>query len=243
MGEALDLVEAVREGVADRAAAWRFVRRFAEEWATPLSACDGCDERELAAAEVRLGVRLPDALREAYGLLGHRLDLTSHHDKLLASERLHLDDAGEAVVFRRENQGCASWGVLLADLEQPDPPVYMRPDLADRRAEKWGPWTERVSHAFIEIVLSEALHADDVLGDFLDGLETEHMAVLRRAFVPLPLPAYPITAEPFGQSRWYAGSDVILRSDGDEVFLVRARTEPAMAAVRDLLPGDWLNEP
>lgn len=243
MREGLDVVEAVRRGVVDRADAWRFIRGFAEQWATPLRPGDGCAEDELAAAEARLGVRLPEALREAYALLGRRPDLTNHQDELLIPGRLHLDDAEEAVVFRLENQGCASWGVLLADLDQPDPPVYVRVDLADKRAEKWEPWTGRVSHAFIEIVLSESLHARDDLGDFLDGAEPEHLAVLARDFVPLALPAYPIGEPPPRQTRWYAAADVILRSDGDEIFLVRARTEHAMAAVRAQLPGNWLNAP
>lgn len=241
MPEELDVVEAVREGVVDRAAVWRFVRHFAAAWVEPLAAADGCGEDELAAAEARLGVRLPDALREAYALLGRRPDLTSHQDVLLTVDELYVDDHGEAVVFRHENQGCAWWGVLLADLDQPDPPVYVRADLADKRAAKWEPWTERVSHTVMEIVLSESLHADDERGDFLGGVESEHLAVLERHFVPLSLPSYPIGEPSAGRIRWYAREDAVLRSDGDEVFLVRARTDQAMAALRDRLPGDWLN--
>ncbi|WP_223184536.1 SMI1/KNR4 family protein [Streptomyces sp. CBMA152] len=87
---------------------WRFIQGFAAHWADALEHGDGWTEADLVAAEERLGVRLPVAMREAYLLFGRRRDLTSNHDELLAPDELYVDDAGEALVFRHENQGAAS---------------------------------------------------------------------------------------------------------------------------------------
>ncbi|NED52573.1 SMI1/KNR4 family protein, partial [Micromonospora aurantiaca] len=68
---------------------------------------DGTPETELAAAEKKLGVRLPAAVREAYMLFGRREDLHSNMQHLLAPADFYVDDREEALVFREENQGAA----------------------------------------------------------------------------------------------------------------------------------------
>jgi hypothetical protein len=40
-----------------------------------------------------------------------RADLTSNQDALLAPDQLRLDQTGDALVFRLENQSCARWGI------------------------------------------------------------------------------------------------------------------------------------
>ncbi|MFD9634254.1 hypothetical protein [Streptomyces violascens] len=47
-------------------------------------------------------------------LFGRRRDLTSNHDVLLAPAELYVDPGREPLVFRHENQGSASWGILLS---------------------------------------------------------------------------------------------------------------------------------
>ncbi|MFD4737915.1 hypothetical protein ACFWNR_23485 [Streptomyces virginiae] len=76
-----------------------------------------------------------------------------------------MDDAEEALVFRHENQGAASWGVLLDSLQDDDPTVFIRPDLADKSAERWEGWLERLSLCFVEIALSESAQADGEVCD------------------------------------------------------------------------------
>jgi hypothetical protein len=61
--------------------------RFAGSWRSPLTERDGCGEDELAAAERRLGLRLPAAVREAYALFGKWPDLTSNQDGHVDLER------------------------------------------------------------------------------------------------------------------------------------------------------------
>ncbi|MGV9312925.1 SMI1/KNR4 family protein [Streptomyces sp. NPDC003691] len=241
----MDMVTGIRSAVDGRAGAWDFIRAFTAEWtAAPLGAGDGYGPEELAAAEERLGLRLPAALKEAYALLGRRPDLTDNHDVLRPLAGLAVDETGEALVFRDENQGCCRWGILLADLGHDDPPVVVRPDLADKSAEEWEPWLGRVSHCFVEIVLAEAVHVPEELSAFLDELEAAEVEVAGAAgaaaesgtgegFVRLPFPDYPAGAVP--GTRWYAGPEVLVRAEG--VGYVRARTEEALDRALDLLLG------
>lgn len=235
------MVRALAAGVAGRAGAWEFIRGFAAHWTTPLDEEDGLGEADLIAAEERLGIRLPLALREAYELFGRRRDLTSNHDVLLAPAQLYVDSAREALVFRHENQGAASWGIHLAHLAEDDPAVLIRADLADKSAEKWESWLDRLSLAFMEIVLSESLHAPEGLCDFLSDLDEDGLDVLERSCTRLPFPSYPLGEEEPGV-RWFLGTDVLLRDDEGEVLLARARTKEALDRLRDLIPGDWLND-
>ncbi|MEY9967556.1 hypothetical protein ABIA33_005627 [Streptacidiphilus sp. MAP12-16] len=61
---------------------------------------------------------------QAYLFLGRRTDLTSNHDRLLMPDELYVADG--ALVYRVENQGAASWGVLLEDLGDDDLGTVMR---------------------------------------------------------------------------------------------------------------------
>ncbi|MFE3761143.1 SMI1/KNR4 family protein [Streptomyces sp. NPDC059104] len=239
MTQEFALAESLARGVEGRRGAWSFIQGFAAHWAGALESGDGWAEADLAAAEERLGVRLPAALREAYLLFGRRRDLTSNHDVLLSPAELYVDDAKEALVFRHENQGAAYWGVLLDSLQDDDPAVFIRPDLADKSAERWEKWLERLSLCFVEIVLSESLQADQELCDFLDPDEGS-VELLEENVVRLPFPAYPIGEED-DAIRWFLGQDVLLREDGMAI-LARGRTAEDLDRVRDLIPGDWLND-
>lgn len=55
---------------------------------SPLTGTDGYTPAELDAAQARLGLPLPAALRDAYQLLGQRHDLTDNQDSLLAPKDL-----------------------------------------------------------------------------------------------------------------------------------------------------------
>ncbi|MFD9125982.1 SMI1/KNR4 family protein [Kitasatospora sp. NPDC059571] len=241
MTQGFDLVEGLAAGLEDRAAAWWFVQDFALHWVAPIEDGDGWDEAELAAAEERLGLRLPAALREAYALFGRRPDLTSNHDALHGPADLHLDDRGEVLVFRHENQGACAWGIPLAELHRPDPAVLVRADLADKQAEAWEPWLDRLSIALLELVLSESLHAPEGRCDYLDALDEEGRDALERHYDGLPFPDYPDGAGPGDASRWYAGEDVLLRVDGGDLVYARARAPKALDELRERIPGDWLD--
>ncbi|MGW1227763.1 SMI1/KNR4 family protein [Streptomyces sp. NPDC001515] len=237
MTQEFDLAASLSRGVESRTAAWAFVQDFAAHWAgAALDGSDGWTEADLAAAEARLGIPLPAALREAYALFGRRRDLTSNHDVLLDPAHLYIDEAREALVFRHENQGAASWGVLLEHLPADDPSVFIRLDLADKSAEQWETWLERLSVFFVELVLSESLHADGELCDVLEPGD-DSMGPLETHFARLPVPACPAGE----RTRWFLGQDVLVRDDDGAALLARGRTVEAVDHVRELIGGDWLN--
>ncbi len=225
-----------------RAGAWRFVQRFAAAWHTALAPGDGFSAAELDAAQARLGVPLPAALREAYGLFGRRTDLTSNQDVLLAPADLFLDPAGRALVYRVECHALAFWGVRVEDLTEPDPPVVLTVNVADRSAGAWHGWLDTVSSACVEMVLSESLYAAEALEARLVDKREQHdgdEGRLAAGLVRVPLPDYP-TSGVFGPGvRWFAGDDVIVRDDARAWLTARAAAPAALDAARSLLPGAW----
>jgi hypothetical protein len=92
-------------------------------------------------------------------LFGRRDDLTSNVDRLIGLGELGFYNGG--LVFREENQAVMWWGVLEADLDQLDPPVAMRYDMADKSTEEWEGWLPSFSLSCVEIVLSESLQWED----------------------------------------------------------------------------------
>ncbi|MFJ1707427.1 hypothetical protein [Kitasatospora sp. NPDC088346] len=107
------------------------------------------------------------------------------------------------MVFRHENQGAASWGVLLDSLRDDDPAVFIRADLADESAERWESWLDRHSLCFVEIVLSEAGQAGGGSCDFLDA-DDDAIEELEEICVRLPFPAHPVSEDEPG-TRWFLG--------------------------------------
>jgi hypothetical protein len=110
MSAGFDVRQELAASVSSRQGAWRFIRRYAQNWLTPLADEDGWTEADLHAAERRFGLRLPPAIREAYGLFGRRQDLTSVQDRLLGPDQLEVDMTGEVLIYRVENQSVAVWG-------------------------------------------------------------------------------------------------------------------------------------
>lgn len=232
MTRALDMTAGMHAAIRSRAEAWSFLADFAAYWRAPLQAGDGYDAATLDAAERRLGLRLPAALREAYLLLGHRDDLCRNQDRLLRPDELQVYEG--ALVYHAENQGAAHWGILLDDLGAEDPATVVRPDLADKSAEQWEPWTGRLSVALVELIMSEtALYDGDGLSDGAD-LPDDTLEM----FAPLPA----LVPEETGYgSAWFLGDDVLAHVNDGVWLTVRARSADALDAVRDAVPGDWVN--
>ncbi|PRY43855.1 hypothetical protein [Umezawaea tangerina] len=228
-----DLAARLAQALHDREAAWTFVREFAEAWSAPLTDTDGTGNDELDAAEARLGVKLPRAVREAYLLFGRRPDLTSNQDRLLAPEKLFVDHG--MLVFREENQWVAHWGVPLEALDQDDPPVTMWMSLADPAADPKTAWLDRFSVACVEMVLSESLFEPEDLAASME-LDEDDAAALERWGTRLPLPDYPAGST---ETRWFVGPDVLVRAHDRQWAWVRARTEEALDEFVDA-PEEWL---
>ena len=234
--DALDGLDGLCRG-GDRHQGWTFVRALTAALGRPLVEGDGIDAGRLQAAQERVGGRLPAALLEAYLLFGHRRDLTDAQDGLVSPEQLHVGVDG-VLVFRVENQGCASWGVLAEAVGQDDPAVVLE------AGDGWVPYSDRLSLALVEMVLSEAMFSADSGHTDNRELDDAALAALANGYQRLPLPDFPFWAALDGPSiRWFAGPDVLLRDDGGTWLWVHGRTPDAVQAVRQRLPGEWLTVP
>jgi hypothetical protein len=237
MAAGFDIDQEVAASLGSRQGAWRFIRRFAESWLTPLSDDDGWTEADLQAAEGRLGLRLPPAIREAYGLFGRRQDLTSVQDRLLGPDELEVDLTGEVLIYRVENQSVAVWGVPLAAMAQADPPVVLARNFED---VGWEPFLERFSVACVEMVLSESLFsAPAELSDNRE-LDPAEVVLVGQRLARLAVPDYPMWALPGGSVRWFVGPEVLVFDFAGTWLWVRARTTGGLDAVRVALPGEWV---
>jgi len=142
-------------------------------------------------------------VREAYALFGRREDLTSVQDRLLGPGELKADETGQVLIFRVENQAVAGWGVPLAALEQPDPPVMLRSRASHAQWDAgWEPYLERFSLACVEMVLSESLFAASLELSDNRALDPATTALLEQRFARLAIPDYPLWAQPGGLVRW-----------------------------------------
>ena len=102
---------------------------FAEKYATALLAilerrlkpADGLASGFATAAERKLKLKIPTALREYYAVAG-RLPLNKEHNRLYSPGKLKIL-AGK-LVFMEENQNVVFWGMDLGSLRESDPEVF-----------------------------------------------------------------------------------------------------------------------
>ena len=130
---------------------WSRYNEIVNALVCPLLPEDGETQEAVAAAEKRLGVRLPGLLRDYYLRTGNRGDLNGSHDRLI--ELSHLSVDLEQLVFYEENQGVCSWSIALADLASDDPPVGVGLDLEGHTDLTW----EDFSAALSEFLITKLL--------------------------------------------------------------------------------------
>jgi hypothetical protein len=89
----------------------------------------GIASERIAAAETRLGIVLPQPLKDFLAVAGGSRDLLSANYIFLPPEQLRVD--GGHLIFCEQRQGLEDFGIALADLaslsEQWNPPVDVRP--------------------------------------------------------------------------------------------------------------------
>jgi hypothetical protein len=117
--------------------------------------------------------------------VGRRLALTCGQDPLIPISGLFVED--DTLIFRRENQDRAFWGVPLDRADQEDPPVAVQSH--DGRI----PFLDRMPTAWVELVLSETLFARDTTEVVYDARELANMLLppLRRQYRRVDIPDHP----------------------------------------------------
>ncbi|RAJ44144.1 hypothetical protein K353_01613 [Kitasatospora sp. SolWspMP-SS2h] len=236
----LDLARDLPAALADRTAAWRLIAEIAAFWGAPLRPGAGTGagidagtgaaiDAELDAAETRLGLRLPAALREAHRLIGDRPDLTGNHDTLLPPAELYVDRG--CLVHRVENQSCAYWGIPLAALGQDDPPTVGWPDAAPSVPLEITPWTARFSTECLAVVLTEPL-LDEAA--YVDAGEVDPAGLADWTELPR-------LHEPGVDTRFFARPEGLLVVQGGSWLAMRAVSQEALDALCEKLPVSWLD--
>jgi hypothetical protein len=96
----------------------------------------GFTHEQIAAAEARLNVVLPEPLKDYFTVAGGSRDLMDVNYRMLPPEKLRID--GDHLIFCAEDQGLEDYGIPLDQLakpaEFPNPSVRMRP----QGRQMWG---------------------------------------------------------------------------------------------------------
>lgn len=241
--DSFDLAAEVAHTSGDRSQAWRFVARFAEHWlAAPLDATSGSTADQIRTHEAELGVRLPSALREFYGLAGRRRDLFSNQDTLLSLDQRQMYVDEGALIVRHENQGACRWGILLDHLGQDDPPVHVVADLDDTSQQRWEPWTDTFSAAVIQWLVYESCMrpgTGDLATELDDPQGLAEITSRGEALKVAPFPSGHLSTET--GARWRVVDGVVTLADKSTV-LISARTSQAASAFRERYPADWQDD-
>ena len=117
---------------------WSAYDATIERLLEPLARRDGAPETEVAAAESRLGLRLPELLREYYLRTGRHGGINGGHQYLLPPDEILR--RGDKILFYFEEQSLLRWAVDMHETTLEDPPVY-----GSAEGEEWSVFTERLS--------------------------------------------------------------------------------------------------
>ncbi|MGC4896184.1 hypothetical protein [Micromonospora sp. DT31] len=223
---------------SDPKAVCHLIRRFLANWQVlevgeaPLPGA----EEEVLLAERRLGFALPVALRWVFTHLGAENQVIGAQDPLVPPSLLRVDE-DNVLVYRTENQNCASWGIRREDIGKADPPVVWKNLQADAE-EGWLRYHDRVSVDLLEMSMSEAMLT---AGEQVIQMEIESgLPVLPRGLVPLAIPEHVFWPVPDGAPvRWYGIAECVIRNDGDTWLWGFGRASADLDVARSALPGPW----
>ena len=193
--------------LAKREDRWSLLTDFVAEWHTPLREGDGYSVAELEAAEQRLGLKLPLALREWYQLAGKRTDLfavdpyafTDPHELSIEEDDHHI------LWLFSETQAIVDWGIRQQDLMQDDPPVYSENTYVSVDLLL-------ANKTFSEFILQVIVHQTSCftgIGGNASGKENTADIVIAN-FQPLGLPSWDWPSHP---AQLYGGDDVLVELD------------------------------
>jgi uncharacterized protein (TIGR02996 family) len=205
---------------ASQADRWRLAVEFIETWHGGYSAQEGIAD-ELDAAEQRLGVSLPIAVKEWYKLAIHRRKIWSNQDRMVEPHLLQLDAENQRLVLRHENQGCECWGIRAGDLHLDDPPIY-------EFQEHLICVTATTSQFALLVLLYESMFGSNAItagGEVTEELIAKHVVA---KFTPSELTTNYWVLRPLS---FYEAQDLILQTHNGNWLYAIARTETALAQI------------
>lgn len=127
-----------------------FSERYRDAFASlgrPLRRGDATPEKQIAAAEKRLGLRVPKALRDYYRVAGRAAKLHSAHDRMLPPAQWSVE--ARRLIFMEENQAVVLYGTTVGREADDDPAAFM---CANDEPVRWYKVNERTS-VFLVVML------------------------------------------------------------------------------------------
>jgi hypothetical protein len=195
-------------------------------------------EIEVVDAERRLDVRLPIALRWLLTTIGAEDPVLQQQDPLVPASSLQIDKDG-VIVYRKENQNCAQWGVRVSDLELLDPPVLWK---NMQESGGWSAYQDRLSVELLEGVIGEVVLSPSVKvlqAELFDGRPDE-----LSSFQSLDIPSHVFWAVPDGPPvEWFGRGECLIRNDGDVWLWIFGRTASEVKSVAKEIRAEWSGLP
>jgi hypothetical protein len=208
---------------------WVLLDEILDAWLPESPTASGIDAAELDAAERRLGLSLPPALREWYARHGARSDIWSLQDKLWVPAEIRVEDG--VLTFAIENQGVVRWGIRLDDLLDEDPVVVVS-DPSGKGG--WLVESESTSGFALQFALLNAKWSGAVRHRANGQGTDEAFQAIARAYPRLPFPDMHWPAYP---TRVYGHDDVLIEAEAETWLWVTGRTRRALDEVDALVRG------
>ena len=161
---------------------WSLYGQTAAALFAPIGEFDGLPERQLSAAERRLGFALPMLLRQFFLRVGKRRDLTRKYHRLLGPDALRV--AAETLLFFEQSQQVVYWGIKVADAGVADPPVWQANNHTRKRLS-WYPDHDHLSDFFITMLYRQFLEYGENNGAMLITKQT--LSAIRRGWPKIKL--------------------------------------------------------
>jgi len=134
----------------------KYYRNLFRTFGYPLTERSAISANMLAAAEKRLGVKIPRALQDYYLVAGRERRFGRCHNRLLAPEAWVVDR--QRLIFMEENQAVILWGVSLRNPGADNPSVFQ--GINDDPIQ----WA--LEHRKFSMFLAVMLHYQAVCGGF-----------------------------------------------------------------------------
>ncbi|MBA2682168.1 MAG: hypothetical protein H0U76_27720 [Ktedonobacteraceae bacterium] len=212
---------------------WVSVKQWIADWYRPSGVEDGLPIMDCTQAESRLGIVLPQPLKEWYTTAGRRTDIHCVQNRLLSPSQLEIHD--NHVIFYLENQSVVAWGIALNDLGSPDPPVSVDLGYASHgRAHQWVEENRTVSEFLFQMVLHEALFASTFSGNA--PIDQESIGEIEQHYTHLRFPDWHWPVHP---TRFFGDRETLLVVNGAEWLWVAARNQYALMKVVARLSVKW----
>jgi hypothetical protein len=179
------------------------------------------------------GAVLPRALADWYRSVGRVAKLTASQNRLHAPDALRLQD--DVVIIYTENQGCAFWGIRVADLVQHDPPVVWTEDTS------WRPEADTLSEFALTVGLTE-LCLSGGKSCCAGCLDEIGIASLQSATTLLPIRT--LRWPPTAPGQFLATDDILALLHGEFIFAVSTQSRIEERVARLVAPGtvEWTHD-